>query len=116
MTNMFWSRWTREYLPLLRKQKKWPSLKTNLTKGDLVLLCGKNLKRSHWPLGRIVETLHGPDNVVCVVKVQTKDISYMQSVASSALLECWNDRVGVICCVIVRYNSLLGWKYFAICV
>ena len=53
-TNSFWSRWTREYLLMLTEQKKWSSLNVNLKKGDLVLLCDKNLKRSHWPLGRAV--------------------------------------------------------------
>ena len=53
-TNSFWSRWNREYLLMLIEQKKWSSLNVNLKKGDLVLLCDKNLKRSHWPLGRAV--------------------------------------------------------------
>ena len=93
--NMFLSLWTREYLPVLTKRKKWSSLNVNLKRGDLVLLCDKNLKRSHWPLGRIIETLPGPDNVVCVVKLQTKDCIYVQSAASLALHECSNDRVSV---------------------
>ena len=95
-TNMFWSRWTREYLPMLTERKKWLSFNINLKMGDLVLLCDKNLKRSHWPLGRVVETLPGPDNVVCVAKVQMKDSSYVRSVASLALLECSNDWVSVV--------------------
>ena len=74
-TNMFWSRWTREYLPVLTERKRWSSLNVNLEKSDLVLLCNKNLKRSYWSLGHIVETLPGPGNFVRVVKVQTKDSS-----------------------------------------
>ena len=54
------------------------------------------MKRSHWPLGRIVETLPGPDNIVRVVKVKTKDSGYVRSVASFELLERSNDRVGVV--------------------
>ena len=77
-TNMFWSRWTEEYLPTLTERKKWSSLNTNLKKGDLVLICDKILKRSNWPLGRIVEKPPGTDNVIRVVKVQTKDSSYVQ--------------------------------------
>ena len=69
---------------------------TNFKRGDLVLPCDKNLKRSHWPLGRIVETLPGPDNIVRVVKVKTKDSGYVRSVASFELLERSNDRVGVV--------------------
>ena len=87
-TNMFWSRWTREYLPMLTERKKWSSLNVNLKKDDLVLLCDKNLKRSYWSLGRIIETLSRPDNVVGVVKVATKNSSYVQLVAGLALLEC----------------------------
>ena len=83
---------------MLTERKKWSSLNVNLKTGDFVLLYDKNLKRSHWPLGRVVETLSGPDNVVPVrvVKVQTKDSSYVRSVASLALLECSNDRVSVV--------------------
>ena len=76
---------------MLTERKKWLSLNVNLKKGDLVLLCDKNLKRSNWPLGRVVETLPGPGNIVRFVKVQTKDSSYVQSVARLALLECSKD-------------------------
>ena len=84
------------YLPVLTEQKKWWSLNANLKMGDIVLLCDKNLKQSHWPLGRVVETLPGPENVVRVVKVQTKDSGYVRSVVSLALLECSNDWVSVV--------------------
>ena len=43
-TNIFWSRWTREYLPMLAERKKWSSINVNLKKGDPVLPCDKNLK------------------------------------------------------------------------
>ena len=43
-TNILWSRWTREYLPMLMERKNWLSLNVNLKKGDLVLLFDKNLK------------------------------------------------------------------------
>ena len=60
------------YLPMLTEQKKWSSLNANLKKGDLVLLCDKNLKQSHWPLERVVETLPGPDNVFVLLKYKRK--------------------------------------------
>ena len=62
---------------MLTEQKKWSSLNVSLEKRDLVLLCEKNLKRSYWPLGRVVETLPGPDHVFRVFKVQTKGSSYV---------------------------------------
>ena len=59
---------------MLTEQKKWSSLNVNLKKVDLVLLCNKHVKRSHWPLGRAVETLPGTGNVGGVVKVQVCEI------------------------------------------
>ena len=56
----------------------------------------QDLKRSHWLLEPVVETLPGPDNVVRVVKIQTKDSSYVRSLATLALLKCSNDQVGVV--------------------
>ena len=56
----------------------------------------QDLKRSHWSLERVVETLPGPDNVVRVVKIRTKDSSYVRSLATLALLKCSNDQVGVV--------------------
>ena len=44
----------------------------------------------------IVDTFLGPDNVARVVKVQTKDSSYVRLVASLALLKCSSDWVGVV--------------------
>ena len=82
--------------PTLTERKKWLSLNTNLKRGNLVLLCDKSLKQSHWSLGRIVEALPETDMAVCVVKVQTKDSGYVRSVASLLLLECSNDRVGAV--------------------
>ena len=81
---------------ILTERKKLLPLNVNLKKDDFVLVCDKNLKRSHWPLGRIVKTLSGPDNVVRVVKAQMKNSSYVQLVASLALLECGNNRVSVV--------------------
>ena len=60
------------YLPMLTEQKKWSSLNANLKKGDLVLLCDKNLKQSHWPLERVVETIPGPDIVFVLLKYKRK--------------------------------------------
>ena len=80
---------------MLTERKKWSSLNVNFKKGDLALLRDKNLKRSHWPPGRVVETLPGPGNVVRAAKVQTNGSSYVRSVASLALPECSSDRVSV---------------------
>jgi hypothetical protein len=38
LANLFWSRWTKEYLPLLQERQKWHCAKRNLQVGDIVLV------------------------------------------------------------------------------
>ena len=63
-TNMFWVRWTREYLPLLSIRKKWNLMPGNFKVGNLVLINTPDARRSNWPLGRILETYQGANDVV----------------------------------------------------
>ena len=49
--------------------------------GELVLVKDDDVKRSKWPLGRIVEIKPGADDVVRVVKVRMKDGEYVRPVA-----------------------------------
>ena len=70
-TNMFWRRWTKEYLPTLVSRKKWTDKSRNLETGDLVMLSVDHTPRSHWPLGRIVDVYPGIDGIVRSVKVKT---------------------------------------------
>ena len=57
LSNIFWRRWIREYIPTLLKRKKWNMPRKNLKVGDLVLLADENFPRGQWPLGLIIETL-----------------------------------------------------------
>lgn len=38
LTDLFWSRWTHEYLPILQERSKWSRLKRNFETGDVVLV------------------------------------------------------------------------------
>ena len=42
LSNMFWKRWIREYLPTLQLRHKWVKLEDNLQMGDLVLVMDEN--------------------------------------------------------------------------
>ena len=73
LTDMFWKRWLREYLPYLLERTKWYRKAPNSVNiGDLVLVADRNQPRGNWLLGRVVETFPGSDNVVRVVRVKTK--------------------------------------------
>ena len=61
VTEMFWRRWVREYLPILTIRRKWNSKSRNFKVGNLVIVIMKNMPRSHWPVRRVLET-HGSSN------------------------------------------------------
>ena len=65
-----WTRWIREYLPMMNTRPKWTVVVENMKEGDVVLALQPNLPRGHWPLGRIVETYPGKDGHTRVAKVQ----------------------------------------------
>ena len=71
ITNMFWKRWTKEYLACLQRRQKWNELQTNLKVGDLVLLTDGNFPTGQWPLARVVEVVKGRDGLVRSVKIKT---------------------------------------------
>ena len=62
--NMFWVRWTRNYLPLLSIRKKWNLMHRNFKVGVLVLINTPNARRSNWSLGHILETYQCANDVV----------------------------------------------------
>ena len=71
MADIFWRRWTREYLPTLLERKKWNVKKRNLRVGDVVLIANENYPRGVWPLARVVEIVTGRDSLVRSAKVKT---------------------------------------------
>jgi len=71
LANLFWLRWTREYLLNLIERKKWNMLRRNLEVGDLVLLADKSFPRGKWPLGQVVKVMPSRDGLVHTVRVKT---------------------------------------------
>ena len=65
-----WTRWMKEYLPMLNTRPKWTEVVADMKEGDVVLALDSNLPRGHWPSGRIVETYPGKDGRTRVAKVQ----------------------------------------------
>lgn len=72
LADLFWSRWTKEYLLLQQERQKWTSIKKNLKIGDIVLVVDPTAPRGSWLLGRVLEVKPDVKGLVCAVKVQTK--------------------------------------------
>ena len=85
LTNQFWRRWVREYLPCISPRPKWSKESHALKVGDLVVL-KETSARGIWPIGRIVEIFPGKDGIVRVVNVKTKDGVYKRPVVKLSLL------------------------------
>jgi len=71
-TQQLWARWTRDYLTQLQERTKWMSSSgPKLGAGTVVLMRDDNVPPLQWPMGRVVEVIHGSNGQVRVAKVRT---------------------------------------------
>ena len=70
LANQFWTRWRKEYLNTLQQRQKWNTIRRNFEVDDIVLVKDDTVTRNSWPMGRIIETLPGTDNLVRTVKIR----------------------------------------------
>lgn len=87
LSNHFWTRWQREYLPLLQERKKWILKQRNLAVNDLVLVVTENAPRGHWLLGRVTRVFPGKDGLVRTAEVNTKNSTLLRPISKLCLLE-----------------------------
>ena len=87
MADVFWKRWTKEYLPTLQIRQKWHSIERNLEENDLVLAVEPMQHRNQWPLARVVEVYPGRDGLVRSAKVKMMNSEYRRPVTKLCLLE-----------------------------
>ena len=71
LADQLWSRWQREYLPLLISRKKWLHPRRDLQVGDVVLMVEEGSPRGYWPLARVKEVMPGADGTVRTVQLKT---------------------------------------------
>ena len=66
LADLFWRRWTSEYLPELQRRQKWIYSSRELQSGDLVLIVDNSLPRNQWSMGRVVEGATGDKRSVSI--------------------------------------------------
>jgi hypothetical protein len=71
LTDQFWKKWLREYVPTLINRSKWHKTERNLAVGDLAVIDDPALPRNLWPLGVVERVLPGTDGVVRTVDIRT---------------------------------------------
>ena len=87
MSDIFWKRWLKEYLPTLQERAKWLEPRRSLEIGDLLLIADENVHRGKWPLARVIDVFHGKDGYVRSAKVQTSSKILTRPVTKLCFLE-----------------------------
>ena len=87
LADVFWKRWTQEYLLTLRQRTKWHQPRRNVRENDLVLIIDKQLPRNSWPAGRVIETYKGADDLVRSARVRLRDSELVRPIAKLCVLE-----------------------------
>ncbi|XP_077073702.1 uncharacterized protein LOC143724510 [Siphateles boraxobius] len=87
MSDLFWKRWTKEYLPQLQERQKWNHPSRNFIPGDVVLIVDESAPRGSWLMGRIVKAMEDEHGVVRKVRVKTKTNELERPITKLCLLQ-----------------------------
>ena len=100
----FWTRWVREYLPLLQARQRWMKPQRNIAVGDLVLVRYENTPRHQWPLDWSLKCI--PEQTIRsdLLKSASGDLITIVHAASCA---CWKVPWFRADCVSVLRSSFL---------
>ena len=64
LSNIYWKRFIKEYLPSLNVRKKWNKVQRNVKVSDIVLFYDSNTPRSFWSLARVIKVHPSKDELV----------------------------------------------------
>ncbi|XP_017557165.1 uncharacterized protein LOC108429724 isoform X2 [Pygocentrus nattereri] len=87
MADIFWKRWTREYLPQLQERQKWTRISRNFTVGDIVLIVDHTAPRISWVMGKVVEEIPDKNVLVLQVRIKTKTSMLYRPITKLCLLQ-----------------------------
>ena len=87
LLDLFWQRWSKDYLPLLQKRQKWLYPKRNFEIGDMVLIRSEDSPRSVWPKAVVEQVYPDKDGLVRRVKVRTATSTFHRDIRKLCLLE-----------------------------
>ncbi|XP_065089852.1 uncharacterized protein LOC135711037 [Ochlerotatus camptorhynchus] len=94
--DIFWKRWLKEYLPVIRRQPKWfEEVAREIRIGDLVLITDDG-RRSEWTRGRVEQAIRGTDGRVRQAIVRTKGGIMWRPVTKIALLDVGEIRAVLV--------------------
>lgn len=86
ISDLFWKRWIREYLPQLHRRQKWTRIRRNFTAGDVVLIVDDSAPRGSWIIGRVTAAVPDKKGLVRQVWVKTPTSVVCRPVTKLCLL------------------------------
>ncbi|GAA6094044.1 uncharacterized protein LOC120475405 [Tachysurus ichikawai] len=87
ISDLFWKRWTKEYLPQLQEQQKWSAPSRNFISSDIVLLVDDSAPRNSWITGKVIKTFPDNKGFVRQVRLKTKTNYLNRPVTKICLLQ-----------------------------
>lgn len=87
ISDLFWKRWCREYLPQLQQRQKWNNTTRNFCVGDIVLVVDDSAPRNSWMLARVIETIPDKKGLVRQVRIKTKTNILERPITKLCLLQ-----------------------------
>lgn len=55
LADLFWKRWTREYLPSLQERQKWSRPERNISVGDIIPVVDDSAPRNSWIMWPVIQ-------------------------------------------------------------
>lgn len=95
LSDAFWRRLIKEYVPSLGTRDKWKVRRRNLSENDLIILLDPDLPRSHWKMGRVISVNRDAHGDVRSAEVRTKTGVYVRPIQKLGLLVEADD-LGII--------------------
>ncbi|XP_060768345.1 uncharacterized protein LOC132875531 [Neoarius graeffei] len=86
LSDLFWKRWVREYLPLLQERQKWMRPKRSFAVGDIMVMMDPLAPRGSWQMGRITQTYPDKRGHVHSVQLRTRTGQLERPVTKICLL------------------------------
>lgn len=87
ISDLFWKRWIKEYLPQLQERQKWAKVKRNFVPGDIVIIVDDSAPRNSWIVGRITEAVPDRKGLVRQVRIKTRTSTLCRPVTKICLLQ-----------------------------